>query len=127
VAGLALPENAYRARAERGEIQIGTWITMIRTPSVLTLLQAAGLDYARLDLEHSAFSIETVADIAAAVGLSVRALDDGFHRYVGTPPMTYLRQVRMVRAHEELLAADPELTTASVVSRNCVPGTARPR
>ena len=60
-----LPGNAYRARAERGEIQIGTWITMIRTPAVLTLLQAAGLDYARLDLEHSAFSIETVADMAA--------------------------------------------------------------
>jgi 2-keto-3-deoxy-L-rhamnonate aldolase RhmA len=58
------PENAYRARSERGEVQIGTWITMIRTPSVLTLLQSAGLDYARLDLEHSAFSIETVADMA---------------------------------------------------------------
>jgi 2-keto-3-deoxy-L-rhamnonate aldolase RhmA len=66
-----LPENAYRARAERGEIQLGTWITLIRTPSVLTLLQTAGLDYARLDLEHSAFSIETVADMAALA----RALD----------------------------------------------------
>jgi 2-keto-3-deoxy-L-rhamnonate aldolase RhmA len=66
-----LPENAYRARAERGEIQLGTWITMIRTPSVLGLLQAAGLDYARLDLEHSSFSIETVADMAALA----RALD----------------------------------------------------
>src|SRR5258705_12311092 len=44
---------------------------MIRTPSVLTLLQAAGLDYARLDLEHSAFSIETVADMATLA----RALD----------------------------------------------------
>lgn len=65
------PENAYRARAERGEIQLGTWITLIRTPSVLTLLQTAGLDYARLDLEHSAFSIETVADMAALA----RALD----------------------------------------------------
>src|SRR6476659_1750374 len=65
------PENAYRARSERGEVQIGTWITMIRTPSVLTLLQAAGLDYARLDLEHSAFSIETVADMATLA----RALD----------------------------------------------------
>jgi len=68
-------------------------------------------------IESQPAEIETVADIAAAVGLSVRALDDGFHRYVGTPPMTYLRQVRMVRAHEELLSADPELTTASVVSR----------
>ncbi|HEU4369555.1 MAG TPA: aldolase/citrate lyase family protein [Methylomirabilota bacterium] len=56
--------NAYRERAERGEVQIGTWITMIRTPAVLTLLQAAGLDFVRVDMEHSAFSMETVADMA---------------------------------------------------------------
>jgi 2-keto-3-deoxy-L-rhamnonate aldolase RhmA len=58
-------ENAYRARAERGEVQIGTWVNMIRTPAVLTLLQAAGLDFARVDMEHSPFSMETVADMAA--------------------------------------------------------------
>ena len=46
-------------------MQIGTWVTMIRTPSVLTLLQAAGLDFARIDMEHSPFSMETVADMAA--------------------------------------------------------------
>jgi 2-keto-3-deoxy-L-rhamnonate aldolase RhmA len=60
-----MEENGYRARAERGEVQIGTWVTMIRTPSVLTLLRAAGLDFARVDMEHSPFSIETVADMAA--------------------------------------------------------------
>jgi 2-keto-3-deoxy-L-rhamnonate aldolase RhmA len=64
-------ENAYRSRAERGQVQLGTWITMIRTPSVLTLLQAAGLDFARVDMEHSPFSMETVADMAALA----RALD----------------------------------------------------
>jgi 2-keto-3-deoxy-L-rhamnonate aldolase RhmA len=63
--------NAYRVRAERGEVQIGTWLTMIRTPGVLTLLQAAGLDFARIDMEHSSFSMETVADMAALA----RALD----------------------------------------------------
>jgi 2-keto-3-deoxy-L-rhamnonate aldolase RhmA len=57
-------DNMYRARAERGEVQIGTWVTMIRTPAVLTLLQAAGLDFVRVDMEHSAFSMETVADMA---------------------------------------------------------------
>jgi 2-keto-3-deoxy-L-rhamnonate aldolase RhmA len=56
--------NAYRTRAERGEMQLGTWITMIRTPAVLTLLRAAGLDFARVDMEHSPFSMETVADMA---------------------------------------------------------------
>jgi 2-keto-3-deoxy-L-rhamnonate aldolase RhmA len=59
-----MTENLYRARAERGEVQIGTWVNMIRTPSVLTLLQAAGLDFARVDMEHSPFSMETVADMA---------------------------------------------------------------
>jgi 2-keto-3-deoxy-L-rhamnonate aldolase RhmA len=57
--------NAYRTRAERGEVQLGTWITLTRTPGVLTLLQAAGLDFARVDMEHSPFSMETVADMAA--------------------------------------------------------------
>ena len=64
-------ENAYRVRAERGEVQIGTWVTMIRTPAVLTLLQASGLDFARVDMEHSPFSMETVADMATLA----RALD----------------------------------------------------
>jgi 2-keto-3-deoxy-L-rhamnonate aldolase RhmA len=64
-------ENAYRVRAERGEVQIGTWVNMIRTPAVLTLLRAAGLDFARVDMEHSPFSMETVADMATLA----RALD----------------------------------------------------
>jgi 2-keto-3-deoxy-L-rhamnonate aldolase RhmA len=42
-----------------------------RNPAILTLLQAAGLDYARVDMEHSSPSIETVADMA----LLSRALD----------------------------------------------------
>jgi 2-keto-3-deoxy-L-rhamnonate aldolase RhmA len=64
-------DNAYRVRAEQGQVQIGTWITMIRTPAVLTLLKAAGLDFARVDMEHSPFSMETVADMATLA----RALD----------------------------------------------------
>jgi 2-keto-3-deoxy-L-rhamnonate aldolase RhmA len=69
--GRIVNENAYRIRAERGEVQLGTWVTMARTPSVLTLLQAAGLDFARVDMEHSPFSMETVADMATLA----RALD----------------------------------------------------
>ena len=67
----ALAENGYRLRAERGEVQLGTWVTMIRTPAVLTLLKAAGLDFVRVDMEHSPFSMETVADMATLA----RALD----------------------------------------------------
>lgn len=63
--------NRLRAAIARGEVQIGTWVNMTRTPSVLTLLQAAGLDFARVDMEHTGMSIETVADMAVLA----RALD----------------------------------------------------
>jgi 2-keto-3-deoxy-L-rhamnonate aldolase RhmA len=57
-------QNPYRSRAEKGEVQLGTWVNLVRTPSILTLLKAAGLDFVRVDMEHSPFSMETVADMA---------------------------------------------------------------
>jgi len=63
--------NPMRAGLERGEPQIGTWLTMVRNPAILSLMQAAGLDFARVDMEHTATTIEQVADLAV---LS-RALD----------------------------------------------------
>jgi len=63
--------NALRAGVERGELQIGTWINLVRNPAILTLLKAAGLDFARVDMEHSSPSMETIADMA----LLARALD----------------------------------------------------
>ncbi len=54
-----------------GQVQIGTWINLARNPAMLTLLKSAGLDYARVDMEHSSPSIETVADMAVLA----RALD----------------------------------------------------
>jgi 2-keto-3-deoxy-L-rhamnonate aldolase RhmA len=60
-----------RAALAAGQVQIGTWINLARNPAILTLLQRAGLDYARVDMEHSSPSIETVADMAVLA----RALD----------------------------------------------------
>lgn len=60
-----------RAGVARGELQIGTWINMVRNPAILSLLKAAGLDFARVDMEHSSPSIETIADMA----LVARAID----------------------------------------------------
>lgn len=63
--------NPLKTALAAGKVQIGTWINFIRTPSILTLLKSAGLDYARIDMEHSPPSMETVADMAALA----RALD----------------------------------------------------
>src|SRR3954452_13791458 len=63
--------NPMRAALERGELQIGTWVNMARNPAILPLLKAAGLDFARVDMEHSSPSMETIADMA----LLARAID----------------------------------------------------
>lgn len=54
--------------------------------------------------------------LALEVHLSVRAVQEGFQRHVGTPPMTYLRAVRLRRVHEELRRADPGSTTVASVA-----------
>jgi 2-keto-3-deoxy-L-rhamnonate aldolase RhmA len=63
--------NRIRAGVERGELQIGTWVNMIRNPAILPLLKSAGLDFARVDMEHASPSVETIADMAVLA----RALD----------------------------------------------------
>jgi 2-keto-3-deoxy-L-rhamnonate aldolase RhmA len=63
--------NPMRAGVERGELQLGTWVNMARNPAILPLLKAAGLDFARVDMEHSSPSMETIADMA----LLARAID----------------------------------------------------
>ena len=49
----------------------------------------------------------TVTDLAEVAGVSRRSLQQGFQRYVGMSPMTYLREVRLGRAHDELRYSDP--------------------
>jgi 2-keto-3-deoxy-L-rhamnonate aldolase RhmA len=64
-------QNRMRTALERGEVQIGTWITTLRDPVLLMLLKAASLDFARIDMEHTGLSIDAIAAMAAMA----RALD----------------------------------------------------
>lgn len=68
---MPIKQNPMKLALRDGKVQIGTWINLIRNPAVLPLLKAAGLDYARVDMEHSSPSIETIADMAVLA----RALD----------------------------------------------------
>ncbi|AHH98092.1 hypothetical protein GCM10010174_79280 [Kutzneria viridogrisea] len=56
----------------------------------------------------------SLADIAAATRVSIRALQYAFRRHRGTTPMGYLRLARLHHAHQELVAADP--TTGTTVT-----------
>ncbi|MEU3983238.1 helix-turn-helix transcriptional regulator [Streptomyces sp. NPDC026672] len=49
----------------------------------------------------------TVAEIAAAAHVTVRALQYAFRRHLDTTPLAYLRRARLAHAHRDLQAADP--------------------
>lgn len=60
----------------------------------------------------------TVADLAEVARVSVRSLQDGFRKHAGCSPMGYLQRVRLQRAREDLLRADPvEDTVAAIAHR----------
>jgi AraC-like DNA-binding protein len=67
-------------------------------------------------MEQNADLPLTLSAIAARSCISVRSLQLGFQRHLGTSPMTYLREVRLRRAHGALLESDPTTTTVASVA-----------
>jgi len=58
----------------------------------------------------------SMADIAAAANVSIRAVQLAFRRGLDVTPLGYLRQVRLERAHRDLLADGPDGPTVTAVS-----------
>ena len=58
----------------------------------------------------------TTSVLAAEAHVSVRTLQEGFRRHLGVSPMAYLRRVRLYRAYQDLLAADPSTTTVTAIA-----------
>jgi AraC-like DNA-binding protein len=90
------------------------WAEELRRPACFEGPRAIRAAVAAIEARPT--DLVTVGDIARVAHLSVRALEDGFQRHVGTSPMTYLRRVRLARAHDELGAAEPEVITATAVA-----------
>jgi AraC-like DNA-binding protein len=59
----------------------------------------------------------SLADIAASVHVTPRALQYMFRNHRDTTPLGYLRRARLHQAHLELLASDPAVTTVSAIAR----------
>ncbi|MFD7783959.1 AraC family transcriptional regulator [Streptomyces nojiriensis] len=57
-----------------------------------------------------------LAEIAAAAGVTPRALQYAFRRHLGATPMAYLRRVRLGLAHVDLVAADPSRDTVTAIA-----------
>jgi AraC-like DNA-binding protein len=67
-------------------------------------------------IDENAHQDISVADIATAAFVTTRALRLAFQRHKGMTPMEYLRQVRLDRAHQDLLAGDPAHDTVTAVA-----------
>lgn len=78
-----LRENRVKRALKRGEVVFGTMLQEVRTPCVAQVLAQAGLDFVLMDLEHGAYTLETVADVAQTARLAgivplVRVTDHGY-------------------------------------------------
>lgn len=123
---------ASRALARGDELSPLLWHELSRTVTVAFLElyppQTADLPpallhprHARLravveHIEENAHLPLTPTELAQVAGLSVRALQDAFQRTLDMPPLAYLRQVRLDRAHADLEAADPAAVTVAGVA-----------
>lgn len=56
------------------------------------------------------------AEIAAAAGVTIRAVQLAFRRHLDTTPLGYLRRVRLDYAHRQLAAADPQHESVTAVA-----------
>ena len=57
--------NPIKRALAAGKAVFGSEISRLRSPEIARLYAAAGFDFAFIDMEHSAFGLETVADIIA--------------------------------------------------------------
>lgn len=67
-------------------------------------------------IEHHHAEPLVVQDIADAVGVSVRALQDGFQRELGTSPMCFLRRARLQATRAALSATDPSCASVTAIA-----------
>jgi AraC-like DNA-binding protein len=58
----------------------------------------------------------SAGSLAREALLSVRSLHEGFRCDVGISPMSYLKEVRLRRAHQDLIVADPATTSVREVA-----------
>lgn len=70
------------------------------------------IDYMRVNAARPL----TLQEIAAAAGVSVRALHYGFKKFIGCSPFEHLKQIRLEAAHADLMKA-PETVSVAEIAR----------
>ncbi|WP_448626635.1 AraC family transcriptional regulator [Geodermatophilus sp. URMC 64] len=104
-------------------VHAGSLSERIRAPGTPT--RPRSLKKALSLLEDHCHEPLTTADVAEAVGVSVRSLQEAFRTHLDTTPMAHLRAVRMSRIHAELVAGGERTSVTDVALRWGVTHTGR--
>src|SRR6476660_5260921 len=60
-----LKENSIRRAVREGRAALGTGIKEFAARGIPRIIESSGFDYCNIDLEHGAYDMETLADLAA--------------------------------------------------------------
>ena len=60
-----MKENSIRRAVREGRAALGTGLKEFATRGVARIIERSGFDYCMIDMEHGAFDLETIADLAA--------------------------------------------------------------
>src|SRR3954470_6682440 len=58
-------DNSIRRAVRDGRAALGTGLKEFATRGVPRIIESSGFDYCMIDMEHGAFDLETIADLAA--------------------------------------------------------------
>ena len=59
-----MKENSIRRAVREGRAALGTGLKEFATRGVPRIIESSGFDYCMIDMEHGAFDLETIADLA---------------------------------------------------------------
>ncbi|KQO84172.1 hypothetical protein ASF17_01085 [Frigoribacterium sp. Leaf263] len=89
----------------------------VDVPNSLRTERTARLRVAVEYVHASAHQPITPADIARAAGMHTRTLQQAMNDHLGASPMNYLRQVRLDKAHDELVSSSRDEALVSDIAR----------
>src|SRR6202008_3913835 len=59
-----MKENSIRRAVREGRAALGTGLKEFAARGIPRIIEASGFDYCMIDMEHGAFNLETIADLA---------------------------------------------------------------
>lgn len=122
------PSNAYTRKLQEETVQ-ARWLMAIQSNFSSSLEQWESPVAAKVSSDlvsnfsalldaHSGEDLG-IGDLAEALGVSIRTLQVAVARHAETTPSQMLRETRLRRAHQQLLDADPQTTSVTVIAERC--------